>query len=127
MQKAINELKAARAKAIKELQALAVTAAGRELDGSEKGTYSNLKAAIADYDSKIKDLQELIKQEPAYEPANQVIANKNETPISNYIRYGETEGLAMGSVDAVTLARQTGIQLRGQDRTGFAPVVPVEY
>ena len=69
-------------------------------------------------------MQKLIKQEPAYEPANQVIANKNETPISNYIRYGETEGLAMGSVDAVTLARQTGIQLRGQDRTGFAPVVP---
>ena len=127
MQKAINELKAARAKAIKELQALAVTAAGRELDGSEKDTYSNLKAAIADYDSKMKDLQELIKQEPAFEPANQVTANKNETPISNYIRYGETEGLVQGSVDAVTLARQTGIQLRGQDRTGFAPVVPVEY
>ena len=45
MQRAINELKAARAKAIKELQALAVRA-GRELDGSEKGTYSNLKRQL---------------------------------------------------------------------------------
>ena len=125
MQRAINDLLQARGKAIKELQALAAKSAGSPLDATEQGTYANLKAGIADIDAKIKDLQELSKNEPAYEPAQAV--TKEEKPLANYIRYGETEGLSQGGMDAVSAARMMGITLRGQDRTGFAPVVPVEY
>ncbi|MFA5618539.1 MAG: phage major capsid protein [Syntrophorhabdaceae bacterium] len=125
MQRTINELKAARAKAITQLQELAAKAAGRPLESDEQTTYSKLKAEIEDKDAKVKDLEKLAQEEDS----TFINATQKEemSPMSRYLRYGDVSGLAGGNIDINAAAAQLGLNVRGQDRTGFAPVVPIEY
>jgi len=121
MNRAINDLLQARAKAVTDLQALASKRAGAPLDAAEIVTFNKIKADITDYDATIADLKKL-DNDNGYSATIE-----NEKPLANFIKYGWSEGLTAGVMDKMKAASRLGIPMAQQDRSGFSPVVPVEF